>query len=53
MAWELPLLQVSGPAAEDLTADQFKFVGAQRRRHVSARPDNETEICAGSCKTPP
>ncbi len=52
MAWELPLLQVSGPAAEDLTAAQFNF-GGRNADGSFRRPDNETEICEGVLQTAP
>ncbi len=52
MAWEIPLLQVSGPAAEDLTADQFKFV-VRNADGSFRRPDNENEICEGILQNAP
>ncbi len=51
MAWEKAVLDVSGPALEDLSADQYKFVVATSTGF--RRPDSEVEVCAGVLQNAP
>ncbi len=51
MAWEIPVCEINGPALEDLTADQFKFV--VRTASGFRRPDSATEFCEGILQNAP
>jgi hypothetical protein len=51
MAWEIEVLDVGGPAIEDLSEDQFKFV--VRTSTGWRRPNSASEFCEGILQNAP
>jgi hypothetical protein len=52
MAIEIAILDISYPAAEDLSSDQYKFVVLTSSKTVR-RPDSETEVALGVLQNAP